>query len=127
MKEFVEGYRTDRWLTEQSHSGHGSATLGGSNCPPLNGVAFFMSDSPDAILALRAFGVGVKAAFSKTSPTKRFEFLLTLVNTTLDGAAAALASELKVKLLDIVGAVVTKEMLDVEDVAFINLCTSAAY
>ncbi|PBJ75301.1 receptor-type adenylate cyclase [Trypanosoma cruzi cruzi] len=121
MKKFVDGHRAEPlvdgtisfWTWQCSPS---EAVI----VPPLNGFAIAMRDNPLAIFALRAFGVGARAAVVNNSLIKRFAFTVQSVNSTVDGAAAALVSELKVKLVDVVTGVVTKGMLEVEDVAFIN-------
>ncbi|EAN97111.1 receptor-type adenylate cyclase, putative [Trypanosoma cruzi] len=121
MKEFVDGHRADPLVD-------GTISFRTWECnpseavivPPLNGFAIAMRDNPLAIFALRAFGVGAKAAVNNNSLIRRFAFTVNFVNSTVDGAAAALVSELKVKLVDVVAGVVTKGMLEVEDVAFID-------
>ncbi|PBJ72393.1 receptor-type adenylate cyclase [Trypanosoma cruzi cruzi] len=121
MKKFVDGHRAEPlvdgtisfWTWQCSPS---EAVI----VPPLNGFAIAMRDNPLAIFALRAFGVGARAAVVNNSLIKRFAFTVQVVNSAVDGAAAALVSELKVKLVDVVTGVVTKGMLEVEDVAFIN-------
>ncbi|KAF5219180.1 hypothetical protein ECC02_007876 [Trypanosoma cruzi] len=121
IKEFVDGHRADPlvdgtisfWTWQCSPS---EAVI----VPPLNGFAIAMRDNPLAIFALRAFGVGARAAVNNNSLIRRFAFTVNFLNSTVDGAAAALVSELKVKLVDVVAGVVTKGMLEVEDVAFID-------
>ncbi|ESS55456.1 putative receptor-type adenylate cyclase [Trypanosoma cruzi Dm28c] len=121
MKEFVDGHRAETLVD-------GTISFRTWQCspsesvivPPFNGFAIAMQDNPLATFALRAFGVGARAAVVNNSLIKRFSFTVQVVNSTVDGAAAALVSELKVKLVDVVTGVVTKGMLEVEDVAFIN-------